>query len=94
MPIAVIEAQVAGIPAVVSDVVGNRDVVLEGRTGFIGASEPALAEALQTLIDDAPRREQMGREARAQALARFGLPRLFDELLRAYGLTGPQEAGR
>lgn len=33
MPIALIEAQVAGIPAVVTDVVGNRDVVVHGVTG-------------------------------------------------------------
>ncbi len=39
MPLSVIEAQIADIPAVVTDVVGKRDVVRHGETDFIAKNE-------------------------------------------------------
>ena len=44
MPIALIEAQIAGLPAVATDVVGNRDVIREGETGFVRADAAGLSE--------------------------------------------------
>lgn len=55
MPLTVLEAMAAGLPAVVSDVIGNRDVVAHGKTGFLfPLAQPAAgAAAVALLMTDA-----------------------------------------
>lgn len=83
MPVSVIEAQRAGIPSVVSDVVGNRDVVENEVTGFICDSEEDFCQAINILSDD-KYRLCMGGRARDVALIRFSPRRLGDDLERLY----------
>ncbi len=91
MPVSVIEAQVAGIPCVVTDVVGNRDVVHHGITGFVAKNEIELIAYIRRLMVDSDLRRQMGRQARLQALQRFSLDRLQRELLQLYKLQYMEE---
>jgi glycosyltransferase involved in cell wall biosynthesis len=84
MPIALIEAQVCGLPAVATDVVGNRDVIVDGETGFLCVDADSMANALGRLIGDAALRERMGARARELALPRFNLDRLVGELEMLY----------
>lgn len=84
MPIAVIEAQVAGIPAVVTDILGNRDIVADGETGYVCRNEDELAARLRQLIAEPQTRALLGQRARQLALVRFSVDRLLDELLAAY----------
>jgi glycosyltransferase involved in cell wall biosynthesis len=84
MPIALIEAQVAGIPAVVTDVVGNRDVVLHGVTGFVASSVEEMEKYIVQLRDDAELRARMGAAARKSASARFSMDAIFRQWLSVY----------
>lgn len=84
MPIALIEAQVAGLPAVANDAVGNRDVILHGVTGFVSRDADDMQRRLAQLVDDAPLRSTMGDRARSEALSRFRLERLVDDFERVY----------
>ncbi|SAK55712.1 group 1 glycosyl transferase [Caballeronia temeraria] len=84
MPIALIEAQVAGIPAVVTDVVGNRDVVQHGVTGFVASSAEEMAKYIETLRDDPALRARMGAAARASASKRFSMDAIFRQWLSIY----------
>jgi len=86
MPIAVIESMVAGIPAIVTDVVGNRDVIDHGETGFIASNAEDLKVYLDRLIKDSSLRKKMGDEARKRAISRFSLDRMIDELVSVYGI--------
>jgi len=54
MPLAVLEAMAHGLPAVVSDVVGNRDAVQQGATGILypEGNAQAAAEALCHMADN------------------------------------------
>ncbi|WP_342051457.1 MULTISPECIES: glycosyltransferase [unclassified Cupriavidus] len=72
MPIALIEAQAMGIPAVVSRVSGNRDIVRHGVTGFVAGSDEELIAYTWQLVRDASLRARMGEAARRAAHARFG----------------------
>lgn len=90
MPIALIEAQTAGLPAVATDIIGNRDVIREGETGFLRADVAGLDEALGRLIADRGLRERMGASARARALARFDVGRMVDEYERLYASARPR----
>ena len=64
-----LEAMAAGLPVIVSDRVGAKDIVEEGVSGFItpvGAAE-AMAHRLGELRDDSSRRRRMGVAARTRA---------------------------
>ncbi|OLL31192.1 glycosyl transferase [Burkholderia sp. SRS-W-2-2016] len=84
MPVALIEAQVAGIPAVVTDVVGNRDVVVHGVTGFVASTQEQMARYLTDLREDRQLREKMGNAARELAIAKFSMDTIFCSWLSLY----------
>jgi glycosyltransferase involved in cell wall biosynthesis len=84
MPEALIEAQVCGLPAVATDVVGNRDVVAHGETGFLCRSADEMASSLARLVHDPALRLRLGARARERALPRFNLDRLVDVLETLY----------
>jgi glycosyltransferase involved in cell wall biosynthesis len=60
-PYAPLEAARAGVPLVLSDAVGNRDVVVAGESGELAAvgDTGAAAAAVLRLLDDGPHRTQM-----------------------------------
>ncbi|MDR2727034.1 MAG: glycosyltransferase [Deltaproteobacteria bacterium] len=66
MPLAVLEAMAHGLPAVVTDTVGNRDAVKGGETGFVypEGDADAAASALCRLADDPKLRRALGEQAR------------------------------
>jgi glycosyltransferase involved in cell wall biosynthesis len=84
MPLALIEAQVCGVPAVVMDAVGNRDIVRNGETGFVGRTFDELSAQLDQLIRAPDLRLRMGTAAREIALKRFDIRRVIDEYEALY----------
>ena len=87
MPLALIEAQAAGLPAVVSNVVGNRDVVIDGETGFVCESDEDLIQKTRLLIASADLRQKMGQSAREMAAKRFSVERMHNEMMMVYKKT-------
>lgn len=75
MPRTIIEAMMAGLPVVATDIRGSREEVVHGETGLLvpPADADALRQAFEALIDDPERRARMGAAGRARALD------LFDE---------------
>ncbi|WP_105131978.1 glycosyltransferase [Burkholderia sp. BE12] len=92
MPIALIEAQAAGLPAVVSRIAGNRDVVIHGVTGFMASDDEAMRDYTQRLLDDDALRQRMGDAARKMAFARFGAARFRHEFDALYERVSPRPA--
>lgn len=88
MPLALIEAQAAGLPAVVSNVVGNRDVVIDGETGFVCDIDQDLIQKTRLLIEDVALRQKMGEAARKMAAKRFSVERMHREMMAVYGTAG------
>jgi glycosyltransferase involved in cell wall biosynthesis len=84
MPLSLIEAQMAGLPAVVSDTIGSRDVVRDGVTGFICRDDTEVLARVRELISDPSRRAAMGAAARALSVGRFSVSRLHDETWSLY----------
>lgn len=71
-----LEAAASGLPCVATDAGGVREIVLDGRTGFVvPPGDPApLAAAMSRLAQmPAEERRRMGTSARAHAVAHFSL---------------------
>jgi glycosyltransferase involved in cell wall biosynthesis len=66
MPLAVLEAMAHAVPAVVTDVVGNRDAVMHNETGVLypEGDADAAASALCRLADETHLRGTLGKRAR------------------------------
>jgi glycosyltransferase involved in cell wall biosynthesis len=75
----VMEAQASGLPAIVSNEGGPKELVEDDVTGLVlPATHPAAwAQAMDRLLDDAPRRQAMGAAA-ARRAGRFSLGKTFD----------------
>ena len=81
-----LEAQAAGLPAVVSDIGGNVAVVRHGETGLVvPVDDPvALAEAMVRMHRSAEWRGNMGRAARQRIEAEFAIDRIAERLEAVY----------
>jgi len=68
----VLEAQASGLPVIVSDLGGPKELVDDGRTGFVTKAHDAddFARAIERMSSDSNLRARMGREARQQVIDR------------------------
>jgi glycosyltransferase involved in cell wall biosynthesis len=85
MPVALIEAQLAGKPVVATDVGSVSEVILNHETGIVtNKNVGSIASALESLIIDKARREEMGRLATARAQALFSVERMINAHIALY----------
>lgn len=84
MPLVVLEAMALGLPVVASNIVGNADVVEDGRTGFLIDEEPAYLRALLKLEADRTMREDLGIKGRQRVEANFSVATLAPKWLDVY----------
>lgn len=77
----VLEAMSSGLPVIVSDAMGPKELVKQGETGFITTSEADFSRAVDLLVTDSERRKRMGNAALASAKLRS-----WDEIF--HQLTG------
>ena len=79
-----LEAAAAGVPQIAGRSGGSHDAVVHGETGLVldHPTDPAeLARAIEDLLADPARREEMGRKGRVRARASFD----YDVLARRLG---------
>lgn len=91
-----LEAAATGLPVVATDVGGNREVVIDGESGFlVPPKDPeALARAMLRLMNLLPEeRQHMGERGRKYVTENYSLERvvdqweaLYEELLRVKGI--------
>ncbi|MED1203453.1 glycosyltransferase family 4 protein [Heyndrickxia acidicola] len=85
-PLAVIEAQMAGLPAIVSDVGGLPEIVKNEVTGIIipSGDEEALYKNLNQLLDDEQRRKKLGANAKQWAQQHWSLDKEVKNVVDVY----------
>jgi glycosyltransferase involved in cell wall biosynthesis len=91
LPVAVMEAMATGLPVVATDIVGNRDLVDHGRTGWLAKSEDELVAGVALLAQDAALRLSWGRAAREHVQRRHSTRHMMRQLYCAYGLEAGQD---
>jgi glycosyltransferase involved in cell wall biosynthesis len=87
MPMVLLEAGAAGVPAVVTDVGANRDIVVDGVTGFVvPPRDPVrLGEAMARLAAlPSAERQSMGAQARERVRTYFDIERVADAWIEVY----------
>jgi glycosyltransferase involved in cell wall biosynthesis len=85
MPVALIEAQLAGKPVVATDVGSVSEVILNHETGIVtNKNAGSIASALESLVIDKAKREEMGRLAIARAQALFSVYRMINAHIELY----------
>jgi glycosyltransferase involved in cell wall biosynthesis len=79
LPMSIVEAMLAGLPVVATDIRGPREQVVDGATGLLvpPATVAPLAAALARLAGDPALRAAMGAAGRARALDRFDEARVL-----------------
>jgi glycosyltransferase involved in cell wall biosynthesis len=83
---ALAQGGLVGIPVVTYDIDGNREGVLDGRSGYVlpPFDRARLSEALAALLEDEGRRRRMGEVGRAFALERFDARVMVERLEEVY----------
>ena len=92
MPGCVIEAGMAGVPAVAFGVAGVPEVVVDGVTGYVvpPGDHDRLAERVSHLLADPSRREEMGRAAREHYRGAYDITGIADRYVGVYAeVVGP-----
>jgi glycosyltransferase involved in cell wall biosynthesis len=85
MPVTLIEASMAGRACITTDVGSAAEVVEDGVTGRVVATDAAaLAEAVLELLADEGRRTTMGGAARERMVRRFSAAALIEQSVELY----------
>jgi glycosyltransferase involved in cell wall biosynthesis len=85
IPVALIEAQLAGKPVVATDVGSVSEVILNHETGIVtNKNAGSIASAVESLVLDKTTREEMGRLAIARAQALFSVDRMINAHIELY----------
>lgn len=80
------EAMAASVPVVALEATGVRDIVADGRNGFLipGQDSQAFVEALQTIHDQSPDERLRMRQQALETAREVSLPRCADQMLALY----------
>ena len=85
MPLSLIEAQMAGVPVVSTDVGSVSEIVVDGVTGKLATRKiESLVSALRSLIESKEMRTTMGRAAKKRASELFDADVMVQAHLRLY----------
>jgi glycosyltransferase involved in cell wall biosynthesis len=81
-----LEAMATGLPCVVSDIGGNRDLITQGVEGYLVSpgDREAWATILRAIVGDEESRRRMGLAARQRIESEFALPVVVDRYEKLY----------
>ncbi|MEW6534749.1 MAG: GT4 family glycosyltransferase PelF [Candidatus Auribacterota bacterium] len=86
MSVTLLEAMSASLPVVATDVGGNREVVLNGKTGELVPVTDAerLAEAICSILFDSKKAQAMGKAGRQRVEMMFTFEKMLDNYEKLY----------
>jgi glycosyltransferase involved in cell wall biosynthesis len=85
----VIEAMASGVPVLATAVDGIKEIVRHGENGWSvkAGNHDELVKGMLTLLRDHGLRDQLGREGRRDAIARFSTKRFLSEMEQLYDVA-------
>jgi len=87
--VAILEASACGLPVVVTDADGPKEVTVEGKTGLVVPKDSVdqAAKALEKLINDKALRDRMGRAGREHVIKNYTWDKSLDIMINSYEKT-------
>jgi L-malate glycosyltransferase len=84
--VTLLESMASGVPSVVTDVGGNREVVVEGKTGFMVRvdDDQSMSQRVCELLRDVDSHAQMGLSARERVAKEFSMLGMMAEYVSLY----------
>jgi glycosyltransferase involved in cell wall biosynthesis len=85
-PVSIIEAQAAGLPVVSADVGGVRDILEEGKAGFVIKKEniETYIDKLRLLVEDSSLRRKFSIFGEQNVMEKFSYHRLVKDMSSYY----------
>ncbi len=85
LPYVLLEAGLAGLPVIASDLPGNHDIINTGENGFLIAPTPELiATTLQMLLRDEGMRRRLGQNLQIKIQNNFSIAKMYKETFVLY----------
>lgn len=86
LPYIILEAGLAGLPVVASNVGGISEIIIDGENGILvpPKNPKALAEAIKKLIDNKNLREKMADNLHQRILSEFSMQKMLNATISAY----------
>jgi len=83
---AVMEAMSAGVPVIATDIPGNRDLVVDGQTGYLVpvGDRAGFAQRTNILLDDAALARRLGEAGRRRMLEEFSVEKMIERYTALY----------
>jgi glycosyltransferase involved in cell wall biosynthesis len=82
----IMEAMAAGLPVVASDIPPNRELVVDGATGYLApvGDRVAFAQLAERILLNPPLAQQLGSAGRERIAAHFSVEKMVDGYARLY----------
>jgi glycosyltransferase involved in cell wall biosynthesis len=85
LPYVLLEAALAELPTIASDLPGNRDIITSGETGLlVEPTPPLIATTLEMLVRDAGMRRRLGAAHKEKVESTFSIKQMCDKTFALY----------
>lgn len=88
LPYVLLEAGLAGLPVIASDLPGNRDIIESGEQGFLVDPTPQLlSTSTEMLLRDEGMRRRLGCALQEKVMSEFSINTMVDQTFALYSIT-------
>lgn len=88
LPYVILEAGLAGLPVVASDLPGNRDIIESGEQGFLVEPTPQLlSTSTEMLLRDEGMRRRLGSALQEKVMTEFSINHMIDQTFALYSIS-------
>jgi glycosyltransferase involved in cell wall biosynthesis len=84
MPLSLIEAQMAGVPVVSTDVGSVAEIVIDGKTGKLAKDLVGLVEGIKWVKNSIEKSDELSKESKRHALENFAIDQVASAHLKLY----------
>ncbi|MBP6924437.1 MAG: glycosyltransferase [Candidatus Pacebacteria bacterium] len=88
LPYVILEAGLAGLPVIASDLPGNRDIIESGEQGFLVDPTPRLlSTSTEMLLRDEGMRRRLGSALQEKVMSEFSINHMIEQTFELYSMS-------